>query len=302
MSEPNKTPSDLLYRLPMGDLRQGDVISRKGLSARSVESCHPELLGIECSHFLILTSSCDLTLRKSEQDTYEAQFLTMAPIYPLDVILEQQLEIFQSTIEKKAQQCSDKTRSLLKDFLKRLINNNLPDYFFLPQSTTKDIEFPVHSCAILRHAFPIKLDYYYLLFQQTRVVSLTDVFVAKLGFLVGEMYSRVATDDVIPEYMPDFINKVEAWLTGLSDWEDSKTVGRAITAALKLNKINELLQATSEEVRAFIAQYSQEETLEKAVKRIIGILEKQNLPIDDQQRQKFANVLLKDDKFKNFIN
>jgi hypothetical protein len=126
--------------------------------------------------------------------------------------------------------------------------------------------------------------------------------VAKLGFLVGEMYSRVATDDVIPEYMPDFINKVEAWLTGLSDWEDSKTVGRAITAALKLNKINELLQATSEEVRAFIAQYSQEETLEKAVKRIIGILEKQNLPIDDQQRQKFANVLLKDDKFKNFIN
>jgi hypothetical protein len=301
MSNVHKTPGDLIYRLPEGDLQQGDVILRDGILARSLNACHPRLFGPECSHVMVLTSSCDLVLRQKDQDMYEARFLTLAPVYPLETILEQQLELEQSSIEQKAEQCSDRTRNILTEFLKKLINNNIPDYFFLPQSTTKDIQFPVHSCAILRQAFPIKLDYNYLLFQQSRIVSLTDVFVAKLGFLVGEMYSRVATDDVIPAYMPDFKSKVQSWLSGLSDWEDSEVVGRAITSARKQNRVNDLLRATREEVRYFIAQYSKEHMLERAVKQVISILEKQNLPICEQQKANFAADLQKDDKFRQFI-
>ncbi|MGO9117531.1 MAG: hypothetical protein ACLQPD_07960 [Desulfomonilaceae bacterium] len=250
---------------------------------------------------MILTSSCDLVLRPQENDLYEARFLTLVPVYPLDLVLEQHLDMEQSSIEKKAKQSSKKLKGDLITFLRKLINNNLPEYFFLPQSTTKDINFPVNSCAVLRQAFSIRLDYKYFEFQSARVASLTDVFVAKLGFLIGELYSRVATEDVIPVYMPDFKNKLNAWVNGLSNWEDSDMVSRAITAARDQNVLNGLLKATREEVRSFIQQYSKEQMFDRAVKEIIKILEKQNLPICDEQKQKFRGDLLKDNKLKEFI-
>ncbi len=297
----SKSASDLIYRVPEGDLQQGDVILNEGEPSRCVQTCYPQLIGSECSYFMILTSSCDLVLRPQENDLYEARFLTLVPVYPLDLVLEQHLDMEQSSIEKKAKQSSKKLKGDLITFLRKLINNNLPEYFFLPQSTTKDINFPVNSCAVLRQAFSIRLDYKYFEFQSARVASLTDVFVAKLGFLIGELYSRVATEDVIPVYMPDFKNKLNAWVNGLSNWEDSDMVSRAITAARDQNVLNGLLKATREEVRSFIQQYSKEQMFDRAVKEIIKILEKQNLPICDEQKQKFRGDLLKDNKLKEFI-
>ena len=54
-------------------------------------------------------------------------------------------------------------------------------------------------CAFLHLSIAVKAELHYDTLKAARVLQLTDSFQHKLGYLVGSMYSRVGTEDWIPD-------------------------------------------------------------------------------------------------------
>jgi len=86
----------------------------------------------------------------------------------------------------------------MRDFVERLLNNNEPNYFYLHEDPALGIDGS--HVAFLALSIAVKSDLHYQKCVDARVGTLCDPFKAKLGWLVGTMYSRVATPDWVPDH------------------------------------------------------------------------------------------------------
>ena len=107
---------------------------------------------------------------------------------------------------------TQRSRAKLADFTRRLLNNNLPQYFYLEGAGT---QLGLDCCAFPRLSIPIKTDLHYQTCLDAKILQLNDAFQAKLGSLIGQLYSRVGTKDWSPEAME---TKVSGMLTNLAQW------------------------------------------------------------------------------------
>lgn len=87
---------------------------------------------------------------------------------------------------------SKKQRSAF-DFLERIYNNTESDYFFLYKEDSLD--FPESMIASLKVSIALKSQFHYDVCLNAKLLELSDEFKAKLGWLVGNIYSRVGTTD-----------------------------------------------------------------------------------------------------------
>jgi hypothetical protein len=87
-------------------------------------------------------------------------------------------------------------KSKLSQFIERLLNNNEPEYFFLYREPHFGIDEDL--CAFLKLSIPLKSDIHYDTLLKAKVLQLKDSFQHKLGYLVGTMYSKVGTEDWVP--------------------------------------------------------------------------------------------------------
>jgi hypothetical protein len=103
-------------------------------------------------------------------------------------------------------------------------------------------------------------------------LSLTDVFQAKLGWLVGHMYSRVGTEDWVPRSATraDFVAKIEHHLSGLTTWVDDDR----LDAARRTRPEAVSGFALREHVQSVVVRNRKEEVVDRAVQvlRDIGVL------------------------------
>ncbi|MEO9524293.1 hypothetical protein [Marinobacter alexandrii] len=114
--------------------------------------------------------------------------------------------------------CSDKTRERLSQFVTSLINNNSKEHFFLKSVPEKGLESD--SCTFLHLSIAIKSEHYDKCLRAKRI-QLDNVFQSKLGWLVGNLYSRVGTPDYFPTAVSDkgdFNALVQGILEGQLVW------------------------------------------------------------------------------------
>jgi len=189
------------------ELCQGDVLERTPEINALLESVHPHFHKKESNlFFMVLTQSCDLVPRLDGH--CKATYITIAPVRPIDMVLSRQVSGLQTNgIKANAPVLTDKSKSKLSEFLQRLYNNNEPGLFFLEGS---DTVLPGDCCVYLNLSIAIKSEEHYKKCVDAKRLQLSDTFQAKLGWLVGQMYSRVGT----------------------GDW-DSKTLTKKIQAALE---------------------------------------------------------------------
>ena len=123
--------------------------------------------------------------------------------------------------------CSEDKRHYVKDFLSKLLNNNLPEYFYLAQDPELEITRP--HVAFLTLSVAVKKENYQKC-AAARIAQLQDIFQAKLGWLVGEIYSRIGTPDWVPGQMSDteFDSLLEKQLNEMALW-----VGKSCLDQLK---------------------------------------------------------------------
>lgn len=176
-------------------LFQGDLLNRSPEMDRLLEDNHPIYFAKEdYKFFIILTQSCDLALRNG---TCNTKYINIAPARPLNIVIKNIILKYQyDDVEQKLGFISEKRKQKIYDFMERLFNNNEHDYFFLYREP--NLELDDEHCAFLRLSIAVRSESYATLVQ-SKFLQIKEPYRSKLGFLVGNLYSRVATEDWLPK-------------------------------------------------------------------------------------------------------
>jgi hypothetical protein len=187
---------DFLYKsaekVRRGQLTQGDLIARTEAVEDVLKQAHQYYASApHYTHFVIITQSCDLVKRSG---SFNAPYITIAAAQPLKRTIDSFVGGFERTVKNADFNFfPSSARGKAKQLLERHLNNTEPEYFFLPKSPTAQINDDL--LVYLRLSIALRKDHYDVL-AGAKIAELKDVFQAKLGWLKGNIYSRVATPDI----------------------------------------------------------------------------------------------------------
>jgi len=248
------------YQEPNGDLQQGDVLEITSELRETLNEFHPYYASHKDYRYLmVLTQSCDLA--RHDGHPCKARYITLAVVRSLETVLNRELGKHQrSSIEVHGGLCSVDKRRWIEDFLVKLLNNNNPEYFYLAEDISLGLDKP--HVAFLKLAVPVKSKDHYKACLKARIMQLKEIFQAKLGWLVGNMYSRVGTPDWVPAVVTEkaFADLIEDILEKMCLWVD-KPVLQNLQEELKKRRQSEGSQYNmpQDEVIRLVRKYAQEE-------------------------------------------
>lgn len=201
--------SHFTYIDPADELKQGDLLEIDKELVGVLELYHPHYAShADYRYLAVLTQSCDLVRRHG--NTCKARYISLAAVRPLRTVLSRALKEFQrEEFERETKTCSSRGVTLLRQFYGRLLNNNESHYFYYHEEPSLGLEPCV---AFLQLSIPIKADEHYKKCLESRIISLRTEFQAKIGWLVGDIYSRVGTEDWVPNQIDskEFEAKIDA--------------------------------------------------------------------------------------------
>ena len=183
-------------------LKQGDILEKTDELNTLLGKYHSHYTKVEYTHFQVLTQTCDL-VKRGTSDKCSARYITLAAIRNIDTVIQRAIsDNVKSILEiDGVLYSSQKHRERLAQYLSTIFNNNSKEYFFLkaspPETLLED------SCTFLHLSIAIKADEHYDLCLRAKRLELEGNFRAKLGWMVGNLYSRVGTEDYVPGALPD---------------------------------------------------------------------------------------------------
>src|SRR5262249_30565626 len=152
-------------------------------------------------------------------------YITVAAVRPLRRVVERYVSRFQrQDLEREHGLCDVSKRDDVRQFVQRLLNNNESEYFYLHpygyEGTPSLMSEP--HCAFLVLSIAIKSELHYDTCLAAKILQLDDSFQHKLGWLTGQMYSRVGTTDWPQD--EDFKVRVEDLLKGIAVWVEPSLI------------------------------------------------------------------------------
>jgi hypothetical protein len=201
-------------------LRQGDLLEKTEGLSEAIRQAHSYYADApDYTHFLVLTQSCDLVLRSGK--TPKSPYITLAAVRPLQNALDRKVEKYTAPgIEFPIKICERERRGMVDQFLERILHNTEEGFFFFRAGSAPTLTDD--SCAFLPLSIALRSSHYGVCLEN-KVAQLDDIFAAKVGWLVGNMYSRVGTPDIEenvanPEeykrnFIQDKLDKKTAWLS-----------------------------------------------------------------------------------------
>lgn len=183
-------PSHWTYREPdSAHLEQGDIIERSDILNELMQSVLPHFADPKNLAFVVTTQTCDLVRRPECKTPY----IGLAAIRQFDSVMP---AIIRQTCgsARIPGALNSKHKSKASDLVTRIVNQNEQalGLFYLHQDLDAGIAVP--SVALLRVTISLRQMHYESLLQARRC-SLSPAFQAKFGWLLGNLYSRVATPD-----------------------------------------------------------------------------------------------------------
>jgi hypothetical protein len=268
------------------ELMQGDVLQRTPALDELLKTVHPHFYQHPKNrYFLVLTQSCDLVIRQGGQ--CKAPYISLAPVRSLDLVLDRQLA--QSSLtEVKAELpvVTARNKQKLFDFLHRLFNNNEPSYFYLD---SRDTPLEADCVAFLNLSIAIKAELHFQTCLDAKILQLNDTFQAKLGWLVGQMYSRVGTRD----WEPKSLNaKVGQTLKDAAIWVEDAHARPLVEAFEKLQQAagQDARMTAAEVVQAIFKSPTKKQLVMKAADRVIkAAVGEDQVPLAEKIRKRLDN-------------
>lgn len=240
-------PPHFTYKEPpfASDLMQGDVIRRTPKFEAILKEVHPHYFErTDNKYFIVITQDCDLVRRNGK--TCESRYISIAAVRPLSLVVRRQLERYIQKDFTSVPVCNQEDQGRFRNFLERLLNNNEGNHFFLRAEPSRD--FPEDCCAFLALSIAIRSNLHYHSLLDARILELKDSFRAKLGWLVGQMYARVGTEDwpslEMNQAIEEILNSSSIWVEKrklrdlkklVRDWETrnpGETLDENVVAAL----------------------------------------------------------------------
>lgn len=277
---------------PQANLTQGDIIEPTGELRDILKIVHPHFLDPKYIGFMVLTQSCDLVRRPG----YRGQHINLCVIRELGAVARTFLELYCGSGITNI--FREDTRGNGRQFLQRVINQNEQaiGLFYLHPDADAGIATP--SIAMLRIAIALRTDHYEKL-QHSRRGHLRPEFQAKLGWLIGNLYSRVGTEDWSEpddraKMQNQMIDQAMNALSGIA-WASSSAIRKAKMANFSTEGKN------SQEIQDALKEFEPEpldQLVQKAVKRILS---SEDLAIDPQLQRKILNRIPNDSEMSDLL-
>lgn len=192
-------------------LMQGDLLQRTTELREVLAQAHGYYAEADdYSHFMILTQSCDLVRRRSAR-LPKAPYITIAAVRPLQLIIDRRAEKSEfPAVHDSIKVCQLREQQLVEQYVERLLNNTEDGLFCLPlgchEKLTQDL------CVFLHLSVALRAEHYDKCLS-AKLGQLEDIYAAKLGWLTGNMYSRVATPGVHDIYGEEVGNEKKTEFT-----------------------------------------------------------------------------------------
>lgn len=268
-------------------LEQGDIVPRSSPIVQTVISeYHRYHVGrAENEMFAVVTQSCDLV---RHGDSCKARYIALAPVRSLRQVLSREFkDVLVRTPGELYLLGSAETEGRYGDFLTKLINNNDSRHFFLPEDPSRGIAEDM--CIMLPLALPIRVEHYDIC-AESRIAQLDDLFQAKLGWLLGQQYSRVATPDWPEAWLA---KKVQAVSDRSLTWFPENDFQQVKTQISKLVEAEPGIAIGEEQFQKILKNIKNRKML--AIEKIIDLLDISlsgaPLPPPGQERYKLKKKL-----------
>jgi hypothetical protein len=283
-------------------LGQGDILRRTPELEELLRRYYPYFGdNDENQFFLVITQSCDLVPRNT--GVCKANYIELAAVRPLNVAIERELDVHaQRDFDLPFTVAGLKSRAKIEQFLERLFNNNEQNYFFLRNEPTAGL--PEDCCAFLHLTVPIKSEHYKICLE-SRILTLNTVFQAKLGWLVGQIYARVGTNDWDPKALHEMVQGIT---NGAGAWIDDRLLNSAREVVRSWKEQHPDAQLTEPELKKLIAKLPKEKDL--AIDRLQKLLSNSALvnklttagAMTDDELQRLLKQISSDQQFSGYFN
>ena len=279
-------------------LRQGDLLQKNELLSAAIAQAHPYYRdAAHYTNFMVVTQSCDLVRRGGKLN---APHITICAAKPLSYVLDKKLSRLAEKEYGEIDLRVFKTahRKSLEQYLERLLHNTEEGLFFIPADSCPQLGDDI--CVDLSLSIALRVDHYDAVLQ-SKIAQLDGVFAAKVGWLKGNIYSRVATTDIeeqlggaAKEYKQKFIGEI---LDTRAFWVSDAQL-RMLNSHRKTIKAAAGEDLTNETVAAFLSTVPPD--IDQVVDAVVDRLVKRQIVAEDK-RTATRNVLINDQKITSLI-
>jgi hypothetical protein len=251
------------------------------------------------SHFMVLTQSCDLVRRGNAP---KSRYITLAAVRPFKLVVERQTEKYRyKDFDFPIQLCERNKQVLADQFLERLLHFTEDGYFLIRKKSTPKITDDL--CVFLPLSIALRASAHYDVCLKSKIAQLDHVFAAKIGWLTGNLYSRVATPD-IEEKIADGDDYKSAFgkeaLHGYTAWLTSNQFKALKTKVSQWRLANPGADLTVEVATDLLLTVPKD--VDFVADRAVSVLRDSGLlPKDQESLQKARNALQSDTNLQRLI-
>lgn len=273
------------------DLAQGDILWPTDELREILKEVHPHFLDPKYTAFLLTTQSCDIVRRKGECNT---RYLNLAVIRGLEDVLHDMLSHVCDCVGHGIY--TQESKNDAKQLLSRVFNQNEQalGIFYLHQDA--DAGIAVSSVSLLRVSVTLRVDHYDAI-RRSRRGRLATEFRGKLGWLVGNLFSRIDTQDwnETEERQSELKRLLDDALAE-RDAKSPKWVKDSWIRAARANGV-ELLQLPRDQFLIEVERHKPPTAKDATIQHALRVM-KESLPeITDEQLQKIGKRLQNDAAF-----
>ncbi|HAU1874563.1 TPA: hypothetical protein ACF5XO_000685 [Legionella pneumophila] len=181
-----------VYNESDDSLQQGDIIRLSGYLRQIFKKYYSglKIKPYEIRYLMVINQSCDLVNNNERKP--KSEHINLCVVSKFSRYLDR---IKTKYIKKKIKNhiiIEEVIYQEIKQKIARLINNSeSKEHFFLPRIDP----FKENMVAVLSFSYPFRCKHYDLI-KKNRVLSLKPEFQAKVGYLIGNLYNRIATPDL----------------------------------------------------------------------------------------------------------
>lgn len=201
-------------------LRQGDLLIKNEALRSAIARAHSYYADAsDYSHFVVLTQSCDLIRRGTKPP--RSRYITIAAVRSLQIVIDRFLAKHRfPNFEFPFAVCQKERETYAEQLLERLLNNTQDGLFFIRKASVKSINDDL--CVFLPLSIALRAEHYESCLG-AKIAQLDHIFAAKIGWLTGNLYSRVGTPDIEDhhsnpdtykqEFYEEVLHKKTIWLS-----------------------------------------------------------------------------------------
>lgn len=250
---------------PGSDLEQGDILQPTVALREVLGEVHRHFLDTKYIGFLVTSQTCDLV--RGRGDPCSSRYINLAVVRRLASVLPRLLN--RECVQVAPNVFTSESKQKAHDLLARVFNQNERSLGLFYLHPDADVGIGDRAVAQLQVSIALRAKEHYDSVVGARSGRLAPQFQSKLGWMVGYLYSRVATEDVNESLLSSWASDV---LRGSEEGEEQVAWVPAASARLAESKGVPFAGKTPAEVKNLLKGCKPETRKQKALRIVERVL------------------------------